>query len=564
MTALAVQQPTDWQAPIPPEMAAFDWKRPEYTPIIVERMRRLQKLRERPELIGHLKRIYRDQPWLLISDWGVTYDPRNVDRDLPAAIPFVMFPKQVAWAKWLVERWKAREPGLTDKSRDLGMSWMAVSMAVALCVTRDGFTAGFGSRKQEYVDLSGSPKTLFWKARKFIECLPPEFRAGHDAAIHGPFMRLLFPETGSAITGEAGDNIGRGDRASIYFVDEAAYLERPQLIEASLSATTNCRIDISSANGMANPFAQKRHSWDERQIFTLHWRDDPRKDDAWYAKQCEILDPVTVAQEIDINYAASVEGVVIPSAWVQSSIDAHIALGLDNSGERRGALDIADEGVDKNAFASAKGIVLDYVEEWSGVGGDIFQSVVKAFGLADDLGLTSFLYDADGMGAGVRGDARVINEQRKEDAQRANRPPRPIDVSPFWGSGAVTNPESKIAPGADRTNADYYKNLKAQSWGALKARFKETYRARNEPGYQYDPSMIISLCRLSIPSNVLNKLVAELSQPTWGPDNVGKMVVNKKPDGTKSPNLADAVMMLMGTARRRMAISPEAMRRAIR
>lgn len=537
----------------------FDWQNPQYTPLIKQRMRRLQRIREQPELIGHLKRVYRDQPWLLINDFGVTYDPRNVDRGLPAAIPFIMFPKQVEWCKWLVERWKAREPGLTDKSRDLGMSWCAVAMAVCLSVTHDGFTAGFGSRKQDYVDLSGSPKTLFWKARKFIECLPPEFRGGHNPAIHGPFMRLLFPDTGSAITGEAGDHIGRGDRASIYFVDEAAYLERPQLIEASLSATTNCRIDISSANGMANPFATKRFSWPSHQIFTLHWRDDPRKDDEWYAKQCELLDPVTVAQEIDINYSASVEGVIIPSIWVQAAINAHEKLGIAVSGERRGALDIADEGKDMNAFASAKGILLDHLEEWSGIGGDIFKTVTKAFGIADDLGLTEFLYDADGMGAGVRGDARVINEDRRADAEKRSTPPRPVGVTPFWGSGAVERPDSKIAPGADRTNGDYYQNLKAQSWGQLRRRFQETYRAITEDSYAYDPTQIISIDG-NLP--LLNKLVGELSQPTWGPNTVGKMVVNKKPDGSKSPNLADVAMMLFGSARRRMVINPEAVRRA--
>lgn len=559
MTALAVQTNEAWQAPVAPEIAGFDWRHPLYTPVIKGRMERLQKLRERPELLGHMKRVYRDQPWLLINDWGVTFDPRNVDRGLPAAIPFIMFPKQVEWCKWLVERWRAREPGLTDKSRDLGMSWCAVAMSVALCVTNDGFTAGFGSRKQDYVDLAGSPKTLFWKARKFIECLPPEFRGGHIPGIHGPFMRLLFPETGSAITGEAGDNIGRGDRASIYFVDEAAYLERPQLIEASLSATTNCRIDISSANGMANPFAVKRFSWPARQIFTLHWRDDPRKDDAWYAKQCEILDPVTVAQEIDINYAASVEGVIIPSAWVQAAIDAHIHLGINPRGERRAALDIADEGIDKNAFASAFGILLDTVEEWSGVNSDIFASVVKAFALCDGLDLSELTYDADGMGAGVKGDARVINDKRREEALRTTIPPRIIGVSGFHGSGAVVKPDAKIAPGADRTNADYYRNLKAQSWGVLRRRFQETFRARTEPGYLYDPDFLISIDG-KLPN--LAKLTGELSQPTWGPNETGKMVVNKKPDGSKSPNLADAVMMLFGAARRRMIINPEAVRRA--
>lgn len=102
-------------------------------------------------------------------------------------------------------------------------------------------------------------------------------------------MRVEFPTTGAVLKGEAGDNIGRGDRTTLYFVDEAAFQQRPLLIEASLSQTTRCRIDLSLVNGMANPFAQKRHGG-LIPVFTFHWRSDPRKDDEWYRKECEKID----------------------------------------------------------------------------------------------------------------------------------------------------------------------------------------------------------------------------------------------------------------------------------
>ena len=92
----------------------------------------------------------------------------------------------------------------------------------------------------------------------FMEHLPPELNGGYVPWRDAPFMRITIPGTGSIITGEYGDDIGRGDRASIYFLDEAAHVERPELIEASLSQTTNCRIDMSSVRGMNNPFAKKR------------------------------------------------------------------------------------------------------------------------------------------------------------------------------------------------------------------------------------------------------------------------------------------------------------------
>jgi hypothetical protein len=537
---------------------AFDWKNPDYGPVFVERLRKLEALRAEPELIPRLKTWYADHPADFIEEWGVTVDPRNAEVNQPVMMPFLLFPKQREWIDWTVERWKSREPGLAEKSRDAGVSWLAVALASTLCLFRDDLTIGFGSRKEEYVDKIGHPKSLFWKARQFIIHLPPEFNGNWSSRRDSAHMRLSFPGTGSTITGEAGDNIGRGDRASIYFVDEAAYLERPQLIEASLSQTTNCRIDISSANGTANPFYEKR-AGGKIKLFTFHWRDDPRKDDAWYDKQCAELDPVTVAQEIDINYSASVEGVLIPSEWVQACIDAHIALGFEPTGERRGALDVADEGKDSNAFIAAHGPVVNHAEEWSGKGSDIFATVERAFGLADDLAIYDWQYDADGLGADVRGNARVINERRA--AERIS----PQNVSAFRGSGAVYRPEAQDVAG--RLNKDFFRNAKAQRWWGLRRRCYLTYRAIKF-GDPVDVDQIISFDKAALskptpkaPHGVLGKLCIELSQPTYRKDEVGKIVVEKQPDGSKSPNLGDGVMILFGAApRRAMMVDAAAIR----
>lgn len=528
----------------------FDFKNPDYTQVFEWRMERLQRIRANPESLPIMKAFYKDNPAQFIIDWGMTVDPRNVERGLPARIPFLLFPKQEEWIEWFVEHWRASKPGITEKTRDMGMSWLTVGMASSLCLFNRGVFAGFGSRKEEYVDKIGSPKSLFDKARNFIGLLPVEFRGGWSAKQHAPHMRILFPETESAMTGEAGDGIGRGDRTSFYIVDESAFLERPYLVDASLSATTNCRQDISTPNGMANSFAERRHSG-KIDVFTFHWRDDPRKDQAWYDKQVEELDAVTVAQEIDINYSASVEGVLIPSAWVQAAIDAHIALGIEPTGVRMGALDVADEGKDTNAFTSRHGFLLEDIDEWSGKGDDIFGTVQKAFNICDQQLLDHFRFDSDGLGAGARGDARVINENREaEDIPT-------IVAVPFRGSGAVFDPEGEAIRGDNgrpaRLNKDFFANAKAQGWWSLRTRFQKTYRAVTE-GMEFDPDEIISI---SGTMKKKDKLVIELSQPTYTVNGVGKIVVDKKPDGTKSPNLADSAMIAYAPMEMPMLISDD-------
>jgi hypothetical protein len=256
----------------------------------------LQRLRagtpqQRAERLGALFAFYRDNPIQFVIDWGCTFDPRLAAEKKPAVLPFMLFPRQIEWMQWVLDMLETRTPAINEKSRDVGASWLAVSLSASLCLFRDNFTVGFGSRKEEYVDKLDSPKALFYKIRMFLRLVPPEFRRGWDGANTRRTCASSSRANGSVITGEAGDNIGRGDRTSMYFVDEAAHLERPELVEASLSATTNCRIDMSSVNGTSNPFAVKRHSFPARQVFTFHWRDDPRKDEAWYEKQKLNLPP---------------------------------------------------------------------------------------------------------------------------------------------------------------------------------------------------------------------------------------------------------------------------------
>lgn len=526
--------------PVPFE---FDWKKPDYLQVFEWRLERLARIREDPSVLPGLFRFYREDPAQFIIDWGVTYDPRNVDRDLPALCPFLLFPKQEEWVHWFVERWKAREPGLTDKSREMGLSWLTVALAVTMCLFRDGLSVGFGSRKEEYVDKIGDPKSLLYKARQFTQLLPREFKQGWDIRRHAPHMRINFPGTQSIISGEAGDGIGRGDRTSFYIVDESAWLPRPELVEASLSETTNCRHDISTPRGMGNPFARKRFGG-KVSVFTLHWRDDPRKDQAWYDKKCHYLDdPVVIAQEIDLDYSASIEGVVIPSAWVQAATDAHLRLGIDPKGIRSLTLDVADRGKDKNAVCGRYGILIEYLQSWSGADIDIFQSVEKAFDLCDLFDYHSAIYDADGLGAGVRGDARQINLRRVAEAFPKNK----IKFHAFVGSGAVVDPRGDPFRGTKelkdrergRTNEDFFENYKAQSWWSLRKRFLHTYRAVVK-GMPYNPDDIISI---SSNAPEYNKLKIELSQPVFGESKSGKIMIIKAPDEMASPNLADAVMM---------------------
>lgn len=514
-------------------------------------------MREDPSSVPLLKAFYRNNIAAFICDWGCTFDPRNVEVGLPVLLPFVLFPRQVDCLEYILRKWRGREPGLIEKCRDVGFTWLAVSLACSLCVLFDGVRVGFGSRKAEYVDQLNDQKSIIQKGREFMRLLPLEFRAGWTLRDHAPHMRMLFPGTGSTIGGEAGAAIGRGDRTSLYFVDEFAHFEIVDAkgADAALSMTTNCRIDASSVKGMNNPFAEKRHSG-RIEVFEFDWRDDPRKDQAWYDRKRSIEDAVVFAQEIDRDYNASTEGIVIPNEWVQAAVDAHLKLGINRSGEAWASLDVADEGRDQNALCGGKGVVIDFLAEHSGKGSDTFATAEWAFEECDRQGYKRLRYDSDGIGVSVRGDGRVINARRKEKHRLQ------VELEAFRGSGEVIDPDQKVAGFDDKdgtapTNADYFQNAKAQAWWDLRQRFHKTWRAING-GTRFDPDELISI---SSEAPLYRKLLTELSQPTRKfSDSTGKMIVNKAPEGAKSPDLADATMMRFarGSART-MAISDGAL-----
>ena len=485
----------------------------------------------------------KNDPTHWFNHWIWTYDPRGMPFGLPANLPFVLRPKQVELIDWLLERENTQTHGLIEKSRDEGMSYVVLGFYLHRWLFVDGFAGGVGSRKEELVDKKGDPKTLLHKFRDMFSKMPEWMKPkGFVEKVHDNYMRIINPDNGATITGEAGDNIGRGGRTTMYFLDEWAFVERQEAVDAAISQNTNVHIKGSTPNGIGDRFHQDRFSG-RYAVFTMPWRANPDKNwtveyngkviHPWYEKQLATLDDVVLAQEVDINYAASVEGVLIPSTWIQSAIDAHIKLKIDATGDRIGGLDVADEGKDKNSMAGRHGIVMDYLDTWSGKGDDIFGTTQRAMDTSIERSIDTLFYDADGLGAGCRGDSRVINELQREKGLPE------VIVESFRGSGSVWEPEGQMVDG--RFNKDFFANLKAQSWWWLRMRFQETFRALQ--GRDYDPDMIISLSSKDIDPKELALLITELSQPTYTKNGVGKILVNKQPDGTASPNRADSVMI---------------------
>lgn len=492
----------------------IDWKNPDYEPIALERMRRLRMIRETPGMLSGLKEFYKENPVQFIVDWGTTVDPRNADVGLPVQVPFILFAKQAEFIEWLLARWRGREDGLVEKSRDMGLSWLCVAISVWLWLYHPQIVIGFGSRKEEYVDRIGDPKSLFWKIRAFIDALPVEFRPdGWDATKHAPFMRILNPENGAAIVGEAGGNIGRGNRTALYFKDESAFYEQAEAIDAALSQTSNCKIDVSTPNGAGNPFYRKRFGG-RIKVFVFDWQDDPRKDEAWYQKQVENLEPHVVAQEIDRNYEASVVNAFI-SGTVVDAAQRRGPGSVEALGRLRVGVDPARFGNDKFAVSIRRGRVLLRLEETQKL--DSIQGATWVKSLLDPYGESpgQIAVDEIGVGAGV------------------------VDQLRGWYGAAVVGINSSIR--MDGTGTDDIKQIRA-----LTASKTAYYNVR---AFMWG-EMRDWLEGASIPMD--HDLKAELTAPRYFYRN-GSLLIESKDDmkqrGVKSPNKADSLALTFADPR---------------
>ena len=517
---------------------------PNYTAVFMARQARLIKLRQNP---GGAREFYRTRPRDFINHWVTTFDPRLATGTLPAKLPFVMFPRQEEMVDFLHACLLGEANGLIEKCRDAGATWVCCAFSVWIWLYLPGAAVGWGSRKEDLVDRLGDPKCIFDKIRMAISALPREMLPkGFSPKDHMTFMKVINPENGATIAGEAGDNIGRGGRTLIYFKDESAWYERPERIEAALGDNTRVQIDISSVNGLGNVFHRSREAGVEwlggdavpgrTNVFVFDWRDHPAKTDAWHARRRqEAVNKGLLhifEQEVNRNYAAAVEGIVIPADWVRAAIDADRKLGFSDNGGWCAALDVADEGGDTNALACRKGSVLKDLQEWGER--DTGGTTRRAVAACRDLGILELQYDSIGIGAGVKAEA---NRLRDDDLL-----PRGLRLVPWSAGGEVVRPDAPVIDG-DRDaplNKDLYTNLKAQAWWELRRRFERTWRAVNEPDFTWSADDLIS-----IPSALplLRKLEKELSQATYSQGSRMRMVIDKAPPGTRSPNLADAVVM---------------------
>ena len=164
-----------------------------------------------------------------------TYDPRIENSP---AVPFITYGFQDE-ALLAIDSAIGHHDLLIEKSRDMGASWMLLLVFEWRWHFKQLQSFLLVSRKEDLVDKSGDPKSLFWKIDFILQHQPRWMLPNYTRQK----LHLHNEDRGCTIDGESttGD-VARGDRRTAIGLDEFASFEDGYAAEAATGDATNCRI----------------------------------------------------------------------------------------------------------------------------------------------------------------------------------------------------------------------------------------------------------------------------------------------------------------------------------
>lgn len=249
------------------------------------------------------------------DNFAWTFDPREEGRNLP----FILWDKQVEYVRWVERLLKNHEDGLIEKSRDVGASYTTLVAIILYQWMFHEFNALIGSRVENKVDKSDDPDALFWKLDYNLQLMPkwmmPE---GFTFDRYRTYMRLSRPDNKNVITGESSNpNFGRAGRYNLALFDEQGFWSNAKSSweSSGSSATTRLAISTPPESGKASFFYKLRQSGRVK-VFTFHYKDDPRRDEAWELAQRKKQSDEEFERERNISYSGSTEGRVYASQFM--------------------------------------------------------------------------------------------------------------------------------------------------------------------------------------------------------------------------------------------------------
>lgn len=269
-----------------------------------------------------------NDPLFFFDYFAWTDDPRGLSDE--QIMPLIRYEFQTQLILWLKENIEStmgtaeRRNLLIEKTRDMGVSWVVCVFLLWWWRFRNGKFI-FLSRKEQEVDVRDDLDTPFekmrWSLRRWPDwLLPPKF----DWKYHDKNMLLKNPSGGQIVGESANKSASRGGRCLMAVFDEHPVMGNDEAAWRSAAGSTRVRLSIGTPAGPTGKYYRLATGKDKERVekMRLHWVLHPLKaagleydengnpTSPWYRNEVEGLSAEEIAGELNIDYNASVKGIV--------------------------------------------------------------------------------------------------------------------------------------------------------------------------------------------------------------------------------------------------------------
>ena len=235
---------------------------------------------ENPTFAAAVRKLCSEDLLFFMNTFCWVFEPRPY----PKKLPFNTYEYQDVAMIQMLDCLGRQDVGL-EKSRDLGATWMFLTLFFHQLMFTPMAAFGLVSRNEDLVDKPEDPDCLMWKLDYLYRYIPRWLRP----PIERSKLMMKNTQNGATIIGYAATgDVGRGGRKFAFGIDEYAAFRASDgySVLGATQHATQCRIFVSTPKGPAGAYFDVMHETDTSlKKIVLDWKDHPERCRGLYSSE---------------------------------------------------------------------------------------------------------------------------------------------------------------------------------------------------------------------------------------------------------------------------------------
>jgi len=227
-----------------------------------------------------------------------------IQHPIKGKIPFALYDFQ----EKTLEQFSQNKLNVILKARQLGISTLTAGYSLWMMTFHQDKNVLVIATKQD------TAKNLVTKVRVMHANLPSWLK---QPCVEDNKLSLAYKNGSQIKAVSSGDDSGRSEALSLLILDEAAFIDKIDVIWAAASQTLSTGgqcIALSTPNGVGNWFHKTwvgaEDGLNDFNFTRLHWSLHPDRNQDWRDEQDRLLGPSLAAQECDCDFITSGQNVI--------------------------------------------------------------------------------------------------------------------------------------------------------------------------------------------------------------------------------------------------------------